>query len=378
MPINLRNNLRLETLKKPLILIVDDTPKNIQVLSNVLYDKGYNICIATSGKQALESVNTEAPDLILLDIQMPEMDGFEVCKILKSNSDTKKIPILFLTAMIESEKIVQGFELGAVDYITKPFNVAELIVRVAAHIEIKQSREKLQELNTTKDKFFSIIAHDLRNPFGGIMGLSEIMELKLAENKIEDVPEFKKYTQMIFSTSKTAFELLNNLMQWARSQTGEINFDPQKIPVETMISDTIQLVEGIAFKKNITIEKVLNNTQTIYADISLTNTVLRNLLTNAIKFTPHNGKITVSAQEKDEFLEITVMDNGVGIDPKYMNKIFRIDSKFSSLGTDKEKGTGLGLILCKEFVEKQGGTIWVESELGKGSKFIFTLPITLN
>ena len=196
----------METLKKPLILIVDDMPKNIQVLSNILYYKGYNIRIATTGSQALESIKTKAPDLILLDIQMPEMNGFEVCKILKANPDTKEIPIIFLTAVIEPEKIVQGFELGAVDYITKPFNTAELIVRVATQIEIKQSREKLVELNATKDKFFSIIAHDLRNPFAGIIGLSEIIEADLIENTNVDIPELLKYNEMILSTSKSAFD----------------------------------------------------------------------------------------------------------------------------------------------------------------------------
>jgi PleD family two-component response regulator len=131
----------MESKKKPLILIVDDTTKNIQVLGNILYSKGYNISVATSGKEALESVKAKTPDLILLDIQMPEMDGFEVCKNLKSNPSTKEIPVIFLTAVTDPEKIVHGFELGAVDYITKPLNPAELFMRVATHIEIKESRQ---------------------------------------------------------------------------------------------------------------------------------------------------------------------------------------------------------------------------------------------
>src|ERR1035437_3194412 len=176
----------METIKKPLILIVDDTPKNLQLLSNILHDKGYNICISTSGSQALESVNTEAPDLILLDIQMPVMDGFETFKALKSNPNSKDIPVIFLTAIIEPEKILEGFELGAVDYITKPFNIPELTARVATHIEIKRSREKLIELNATKDKLFSIISHDLKSSIGSILGISDL----LLEN-FDDYPSDK-------------------------------------------------------------------------------------------------------------------------------------------------------------------------------------------
>jgi phosphoserine phosphatase RsbU/P len=146
----------MQAIKKPLILIVDDTPKNIQVLGNILHNKGYNLCVATSGLQAIESAKTELPDLILLDIQMPEMDGFEVCKVLKSNPKTKAIPVIFLTAVTEPERILYGFELGAVDYVTKPFNVAELTARVATHIEIKQSREKLQKLYDQMNSYLNL------------------------------------------------------------------------------------------------------------------------------------------------------------------------------------------------------------------------------
>lgn len=370
---------------KPLILIVDDTPKNIQVLGKTLHDIGYNVSIATSGGQALESVKKESPDLILLDIQMPEMDGFEVCKILKKNPDTKEIPVIFLTAVIESEKIVLGFELGAVDYITKPFHTAELTMRVATHIEIKQSREKikksneqLKELNATKDKFFRIIAHDLRNPFVGIIGLSENMKNSLIKEKKEGLEKFFKYTEIINTSSKSAASLLENLLEWARSQTGEINLNPKNISINDLFNKNVQIVSAMAIKKNITIEIAQMNNEIAYTDELLVNTILRNLLTNAIKFTYAGGKVILSTETKKDFLEISVSDTGVGIEPGNIDKIFKIDSKFSNLGTEKEKGTGLGLILCKEFVEKQGGTIWVESELEKGSKFTFSLPLGKN
>ena len=362
----------MPNLKKSLILIVDDTPKNIQVLGKTLHDIGYNVSIATSGSQALDSVKKEKPDLILLDIQMPEMDGFEVCKILKMNSDTKGIPIIFLTAVTDSDKIVEGFELGAVDYITKPFNSAELSMRVATHIEIKQSREKLKDLNATKDKFFSIIAHDLKNPFSTLLGFSKLL--------FENAPNYttnqiQEYAQIMNITAKQSYTLLENLMHWAKAQTGKITVIPENSSMDNLLSITIPLVSGSALKKNITIESIVDKDDLVYIDNSLTTTILRNLLTNAIKFTHTNGRITVSTQKKNEFLEVSISDTGVGIDPKNLDKLFRIDSKVSSPGTESEEGTGLGLILCKEFVEKQGGTIWVTSELGKGSTFTFTLPL---
>ena len=365
--------------KKPLILIVDDTPKNIQVLGKTLHEIGYNVSIATSGSQALDSVKKESPDLILLDIQMPEMDGFEVCKILQANPDTKEIPVIFLTAVIDSEKIVKGFEIGAVDYITKPFHTAELTMRVATHIEIKQSREKirktneqLKELNATKDKFFSIIAHDLKNPFNTLLGFSKLL-FENAPNYTTD--QIQQYAQIMNHTAKQSYALLENLMQWAKSQTEKIKIIPRNSSMNELLSITIPIVNGSALKKNITIESNISTEDIVYADNSLTATILRNLLTNAIKFTHANGKITVSTQRKDIFLEVSITDTGVGIEPMNIDKLFRIDSKVTSHGTDNEEGTGLGLILCKEFVEKQGGTIWANSEVGKGSTFTFTLPL---
>ena len=369
--------------KKPLILIVDDTPKNIQVLGKTLHEIGYNVSIATSGSQALDSVRKESPDLILLDIQMPEMDGFEVCKILKANPDTKEIPVIFLTAVIDSEKIVQGFEIGAVDYITKPFHTAELTMRVATHIEIKQSREKirktneqLKKLNATKGKvlkgFFSIIAHDLKNPFNTLLGFSKLL-FENAPNYTTD--QIQQYAQIMNHTAKQSYALLENLMQWAKSQTEKIKISPRNSSMNELLSITIPIVNGSALKKNITIENNISTEDLVYADNSLTTTILRNILTNAIKFTHTNGKIIVSTQRKDDFLEVSITDTGVGIEPMNMDKLFRIDSKVTSHGTDNEEGTGLGLILCKEFVEKQGGTIWANSEVGKGSAFTFTLPL---
>lgn len=361
----------METIKKPLILIVDDTPKNLQLLSNILHEKGYNICISTSGGRALESVNTELPDLILLDIQMPVMDGFETFRALKMNPKTKDIPVIFLTAVVEPEKILEGFELGAVDYITKPFNIPELIARVATHIEIKKSREKLIELNATKERLLSIISHDLRSSLGSVLSLSDLLLLNMDNYSSDKVRQF---VSNIYQNSKNTFELLENLLDWSRLQTERLTRKIEKHNLQSNVDNIFQLYTEIAKNKHITLQNNISPDVFVYCDIEMTKTVLRNLILNAIKFTNKQGIVSLNSIESDSHIEIQVSDNGLGIVAENLPYLFSIEKNISTLGTNNEKGTGLGLMLSKELIEKQGGSIWVESELGKGSTFKFTLP----
>ncbi len=360
----------MELLKKPLILIVDDTHENLQVLSNILHAKGYNISISTSGKSALESVNTEIPDLILLDIQMPEMDGYETFKALK-NTNAKDIPVIFLTVFAESDKIVQAFDLGAVDYITKPFNTTELTSRVATHLEIKMSREKLIELNATKEKLFSIISHDLKNSLGSVLGLSNILLKNIDDYPLDKIQEFISH---IHNNSKKTYELLENLLDWSRLQTGKFTNKIEKYNLKTEVDNTCMLYSDIAKDKNITLQNNITSDIDICCDIDMTKTVLRNLLSNAIKFTNPKGMVSINALENISHVEIHVNDNGVGIEAENIPRLFSAENNISTPGTGGERGTGLGLMLCKELIEKQGGKIWVESELEKGSTFKFALP----
>ena len=242
-------------------------------------------------------------------------------------------------------------------------------------VELNHYLSELENLNNTKDKFFSIIAHDLRNPFTGIISLSDLLENKLELEKNESSSEILKYIQMIKVSSKSAFNLLENLLHWAKSQTGSIKLNPQTILLKKTLNTSITLISGNAFRKNITIENNVPDDIRIFTDESLVSTILRNLLTNAIKFSYQNGIIVVSTKIKNDFLEISISDSGVGIDSSNIEKIFKIDSKFSKPGTENEKGTGLGLVLCKEFTELLGGKIWATSELGVGSTFTFSLPL---
>jgi Signal transduction histidine kinase len=248
--------------------------------------------------------------------------------------------------------------------------IRDISERKNAEISLKKSEIQLTELNHTKDKFFSIIAHDLKGPLTSLLGLTEqiIDNFETFERK-----NIKKYFQIINKSAQNSYKLLENLLEWSRAQTGKIEYQPISIDLKDIIHENIAMVEEQASQKFIKINAVINDNCSIFGDRQMINSILRNLLVNAIKFTSQKGQITVSAVEKIDHIEISVKDTGVGISKDALKKLFRLDCKYSTLGTDDEQGTGLGLILCKEFIEKNGGKIWVESELNHGSEFKFTL-----
>lgn len=364
---------------RDLILVVDDQPVNLKVIASVL-GKEYALSIANSGHNAIKILENNTPDLILLDVMMPEMDGFEVCQLIKANERTKHIPVIFLTAKTDIDDVVKGFQCGAVDYIAKPFSSTEVKARVQNHLnlkhaldELKIANDRLNELNATKDKFFSIIAHDLRTPFTSIVALSEMLVLFIKEKNYEGIEE---YAGLIEQSSNHAMDLLSNLLAWARSQTGRIEFKPEKLNLSGLLNETAQMFDQIAMPKNITIVRNYTENLEVFADKQMIGTVLRNLISNAIKFTRPGGEISLLAKPEPDHMMVTVSDTGVGISEERLKKLFRIEYNESTYGTANEKGTGLGLILCKEFMEKHDGRIWAESESGKGSAFCFSLPLS--
>ncbi len=357
------------------VLIVDDVAKNIQLVANFLKQAGYDINFALSGESALDHIREDDFDLVLLDIMMPEIDGFEVCEKIKADERTKELPVIFLTAKTDIESITKGFEAGGVDYITKPFNKAELLARVKTHLDLRAQRKELEELNATKDKFFSIIAHDLKGPLNQVMGLSDILQAELA---VCDERNLQQLGSLINDSVKSARTLLNNLLDWARSQTGTINYKPEKLNLKKMVSEVIKLNENNASQKNISIRNNVKNGHLTFADENMIMTVLRNLIGNSIKFTKQRGTIEVDARTENDYIIVSVTDNGIGIKKEDIPKLFKIGENHNKIGNSEEKGTGLGLILSKEFVEINGGKIWARSEIGKGSRFSFSLPIPPN
>ena len=248
----------------------------------------------------------------------------------------------------------------------------DISMGVKNELIIINKNKELKELNATKDKFFSIIAHDLKSPFNSIVGFSNLLAEQMREKNYDDV---EKFAGIIEKSSYRAMDLLMNLMEWSLSQTGRMEFNPEYFEMISLIKEVILLFDDIAGQKKISVNtNKLPANSLVFADKAMINTILRNLISNAIKFTHPGGMITISVEEKESKLIVSVSDNGVGISKEDCGKIFRIDESYSSSGTENENGTGLGLILCKEFVQKHGGKIWVESEVGKGSTFYFSLP----
>ncbi len=251
-------------------------------------------------------------------------------------------------------------------------NIRDITENKEFEKRIEQSEAELKELNGTKAKLFSIIAHDLRSPFNSILGFTELLIENLNNLGVE---ESEKYLDIINSSAKNTLILLDNLLNWAKSQTGQVIFKPEKVVLSSIIQEIFELLNSSAKNKNILLNCFQLEEIIVFADQNMIKTILRNLISNAIKFTNSNGKIDVTALQNDNFIEIAVSDNGVGMNEEIRNKLFSLETNETTIGTANEKGSGLGLILCKEFVEKHGGKIWVESELGKGSVFKFKLPL---
>lgn len=250
--------------------------------------------------------------------------------------------------------------------------IRDITASKRAELALQESEKQLRELNATKDKLFAIIGHDLRSPFNNILTLTEL--LRDNENKANS-ESVAIYLDMIASTSTSTLKLLESLLEWSHSQTGQTNFKSEKINVIALILEVQELAQNIAFAKNVSIQEPNVQPLEIVSDAKLLKTILRNLLSNAIKFTKSGGAIAISVKEKKNTVEFVVSDTGVGMSNQLSEKLFNIATNSSLPGTANEKGSGFGLVICKEFVEKLGGKIWVESQLGKGSDFKFTLPL---
>jgi signal transduction histidine kinase len=237
--------------------------------------------------------------------------------------------------------------------------------------KLKESEQNLRELNATKDKFFSIISHDLKNPFQALFGFAEAMYNNISQFNTEEI---KEYSKAIYESSQNLYNLLENLLQWSRSQLGSIQLSPQKLDINDSLNDIINLLSINAEEKDIDLNNKLAEETTAFVDENVFSTVMRNLLNNSIKFTEKGGKVDIYSRLENSHVVISVSDTGQGISEENMDKLFRIDKNLSTKGTHNEPGTGLGLILCKELIEKSDGKIWVKSKEGKGSVFEFSLP----
>lgn len=508
---------KINKMQESNVLIVDDSKTINHFISTILNENNINSISAFDADEAWILLGQIEFDLIMLDVVLPDSNGFQLCKKIKENEILSEIPIIFITGLGDKDNIVHAFDLGAVDYIVKPFDKAELLARVKIHLdlvhtkthlqqeviehqlkaialkeseqnyrllfdnmmngftvnqvvynsdnsaydfkilsanqafeeiigikkeniigqsfketfpeinntqyekflkvaltgekqkmhyfskslnkylnisvfspkygqfaavyedvtqqmkaeqELKDSEKQLRELNATKDKFFSIIAHDLRSPFTSIIGLSEMLTFE----EDMDNAQVKEFSEMIYQSSVKTYELIDNLLSWARSQTGNIKNNPAELNLFQLVNTIFDIVSEKAQLKKVNLINDIDKEVIIKADTDLLKTVLRNLVTNSIKFTNSDGFVKITHSKSAKKNHIYVEDSGIGIAKNSLQDLFRIDVNKISIGNSEEKGNGLGLIICKEFVEKMGGKIHAESELEKGSKFIFTIP----
>lgn len=362
------------------ILIVDDVMSNVLLLKVLLTNEKFAIATASNGRQALEQVEKENPDLVLLDVMMPDMSGFEVAQHLKSNPQTAEIPIIFLTALNSTADIVKGFQVGANDFISKPFNKEELIIRVTHQISLVAAKrlilsktEELQRTIAGRDKLYSVIAHDLRSPMGSIKMVLNMLILNLPFEKIG--AETYELLTMANQTTEDVFSLLDNLLKWTKSQIGKLNVVYQDVDLVEVTDGVIEIFSMVASLKKIRIREMKPERMMVNADIDMLKTVVRNLLSNAIKFSKENSEILVKMEEVNGMAVVSVQDHGCGISEEGQKKLLHADTHFSTFGTNNEEGSGLGLLLCKDFVVKNGGKLWFTSKEGEGSIFSFSIPV---
>ena len=355
------------------VLIVDDNLKNLQITAKFLKSEGYQISLAQDGLGAILLLQTQTPDIILLDIMMPEMDGLEVCRVIKKENKLKDIPIIFLTAKNQSDDLVAGFKAGGVDYITKPFNRNELLMRVKNHIELADSRKKIIEMNKNRDKLYSILAHDIRSPLSSISMMISAFNDKII---VPNTELFNDIMLEISNSTKNTLILLENLLKWTKIQSETIIIAPNQNYIYPIIYECVQLLNGNAKSKNINIEIQVEQEINAYFDELTINAVFRNILSNAIKFTHENGTIIISSKTLQTTVEISFLDNGIGMTEAVINKIFVKDEHYTSLGTKHERGSGLGLYMVKDFIKNNQGQISVSSKVGEGSQFVISLPLT--
>jgi len=361
------------------VLIVDDVVTNVLLLKTLLKNEKFNVLTANNGRVCIEVCKEKHPDLILLDVMMPDLNGYDTAVILKKDENLKDIPIIFLTALNSPSDLVKGFQVGANDFLTKPFNKEELLIRVTHQISlvaakrlIEQKNTELQHTISNRDKMYSVIAHDLRSPMASIRMVLGLVVQSVSPEIIG--PEIYSLIDQANRESEEIHELLDNLLKWTKSQTGRLIVAYQDFEVCDVIIGVVDIFRMVAETKKITLNYEQGEKRhKVHADKDMLNTVLRNFLSNAIKFSNEGGSIDIFVTEQGNFVKISVRDHGVGIKAERLPTIFHKGS--TTTGTANEEGSGLGLQLCQDFAIKNGGNVEVESVEGEGSTFSILIPM---
>ncbi|MCE5205371.1 MAG: hybrid sensor histidine kinase/response regulator [Porphyromonadaceae bacterium] len=373
----------LKDFSKYKVLVVDDIPANVLLLKVLLEQSKLQVFTAESSKEAYTQLNKEQIDLILLDVLMPDENGFELAEELKNDASFRDIPIIFLTALNTTSDIVKGFDLGADDFISKPFNKEELLIRVRYQLTLLEAKRTIQqqtvELKKTisgRDKLYSVIAHDLRMPMSSLK-----MSLNMLTMKMEEYPGHNKDLIDILlnanELSEKLFTLLDNLLKWTKSQLGGLVAFPQNINLSALAEGVIEVFTMVASNKKIKINFAsVNIDETeVFVDIDMVKTSIRNLLSNAIKFSHTGSEVGVVIKRENNEVLLSVEDHGCGISEEAQHKLMNVETHYTTYGTENESGSGLGLLLVHEFMKLNKGRVFFKSKEGKGSTFGFALPV---
>ncbi len=360
------------TPRAPSILAVDDTPANLNLLSGILKERGYRVRPVPSGELALRAAIADPPDLVLLDISMPEMDGFEVCTRMKAEPRLKDVPVIFLTAHTDVSEKVRAFAVGGIDYVTKPFQSEEIHARVATHLELcRQKRElagnyqRLHELEKMRDTLVHMLVHDLRSPLGAISGLLQLLMLEpaLPAQAREDL------VQCLASTDKMT-SMVTTMLDVSKFEASAMKLDRVPCDLLQITREVVSDMRGLAADRRVVVESV-TSAEPLVADRTLLSRVVQNLLGNALRFTPPGGLVSIVLQADRDGIRFSMTDEGPGISGEFRQQIFE---KFAAV-TSSGYSTGLGLAFCRMAIDAHGGTIGVDDGPGgTGSTFWFTLP----
>ena len=361
------------------ILIVDDVMSNVLLLKILLTNEKFQVCTANCGNACIEQARKEHPDLILLDVMMPDISGFDTAVIMKKDPELKEIPIIFLTALNTPADLVKGFQVGANDFLTKPFNKEELVMRVMQQISLVAAKRIIEKQNaelratlSNRDKMYSVIAHDLRSPMASIR---MVLNLVVQSSTPETVgPELYMLLDQANRESEEVHDLLDNLLKWTKSQTGRLNVVLQDLDLNDIIPGVVDIFEMIAQTKQIKLDLHRSDVPLVVrADNDMLKTVVRNFMSNAIKFSSEGSSIEILMATEGDFAKVSVRDHGVGIAADRLDSIFHKGE--TTYGTGGEEGSGLGLQLCQDFARKNGGDCMVESVEGEGSTFSVLIPL---
>lgn len=369
-----------EPVHPPKILVVDDTPSNLQLLSEIFKGRGYEIQAALNGKLALQAIQNSPPDLILLDIAMPDISGYDVCKKIKADERFSDIPIIFVSGLQNVASIVKAFEVGAVDYIIKPFQISEIRARVQTHLALRHQREELREANSQlrsleelRDNLVHMVVHDMRNPLWNAHSCLQLIRTNL--EKPDALTAIRTYVETAIDSTQDLMVMIDSILDVSKMESGLIPLQLSPCDLAAMIREAID--KSASVRKSRTINVIAACRQaTVLADPELIARVIDNLLTNAITHThDERGEIHFRVDSLDTRVRVSILDNGPGIPLEYQSRIFEKFFQVKSALTGQRRSTGLGLTFCQLAVEAHGGRIGVQSAENEGSLFWFELPV---